>query len=167
VRLIRKAAGVPVFAHPGLADRDALIPGLISAGMMGIECYYTEHSAAQRASYVQICHDHDLVATGGSDFHGPKVRAATLGSPAVPMSTVVALRVNARLARRWRNLLRAGLGVLSGHETQSAWPLVACEILVFALGNPEDTGPGRAPPQTPSTLRPRDPAIFVLVVAPS
>src|SRR6266436_6916595 len=99
VRLIRKAGGVPVFAHPGLSDRDGLIPGLIGAGMMGIECYYTEHSAAQRASYVQICHDHDLVATGGSDFHGPKVRAATLGSPAVPMSTVDALRAKAAQSR--------------------------------------------------------------------
>jgi hypothetical protein len=99
VRLIRKAGGVPVLAHPGLADRDALIPGLIAAGLMGIECYYTEHSAGQRAAYLQLCKDHDLVATGGSDFHGPKVRAATLGSPAVPMSAVEALRAKAALSR--------------------------------------------------------------------
>jgi 3',5'-nucleoside bisphosphate phosphatase len=100
VRIIRKAGGVPVFAHPGLADRDELIPGLIAAGLMGIECYYTEHSAAQRASYLQICKDHDLVATGGSDFHGPKVRAATLGSPSVPMSSVDGLRAKAALSHR-------------------------------------------------------------------
>ena len=99
VRIIRKAGGVPVFAHPGLADRDELIPGLIAAGLMGIECYYTEHSAAQRASYLQICKDQDLVATGGSDFHGPKVRAATLGSPAVPMAAVDALRTKAAASR--------------------------------------------------------------------
>ena len=99
VRLIRRAGGVPVFAHPGLADRDELIPGLIAAGLMGIECYYTEHSAAQRATYLQICKDHDLVATGGSDFHGPKVRAATLGSPSVPMSAVDGLRAKAALSR--------------------------------------------------------------------
>jgi len=99
VRIIRKAGGVPVFAHPGLADRDELIPGLIAAGLMGIECYYTEHSAAQRASYLQICKDQDLVATGGSDFHGPKVRAATLGSPTVPMAAVDALRTKAAASR--------------------------------------------------------------------
>jgi len=99
VRLIRRAGGVPVFAHPGLADRDQLIPGLIAAGLMGIECYYTEHSAQQRATYLQICKDQDLVATGGSDFHGPQVRAATLGSPAVPMAAVDALRAKAALAR--------------------------------------------------------------------
>src|SRR6266508_1364077 len=61
VRLIRKARGVPVLAHPGLADRDELIPGLITAGLMGIECYYTEHSAAQRASYLQSCKGRVLV----------------------------------------------------------------------------------------------------------
>jgi len=99
VRLIRRAAGVPVFAHPGLASRDELIPGLIAAGLMGIECYYTEHSAQQRATYLQICKDQDLVATGGSDFHGPQVRAATLGSPSVPMAAVDALRAKAALAR--------------------------------------------------------------------
>jgi len=99
VRLLRKAGGVPVFAHPGLADRDALIPGLIAAGLMGIECYYTEHSAAQRATYVQLCRDHGLVATGGSDFHGPQVRAATLGSPSVPLSTVEELRAKAAASR--------------------------------------------------------------------
>ncbi len=99
VRLIRKAGGAPVFAHPGLANRDDLIPGLVAAGLMGIECYYTEHSAQQRATYLQICTERDLVATGGSDFHGPKVRAATLGSPAVPMAAVEGLRAKAALAR--------------------------------------------------------------------
>jgi len=98
VRLIRRAGGVPVFAHPGLAGRDQLIPGLIAAGLMGIECYYTEHSAQQRATYLQICKEQDLVATGGSDFHGPQVRAATLGSPTVPMAAVDALRAKAALA---------------------------------------------------------------------
>jgi hypothetical protein len=99
VRLIRRAGGVPVFAHPGLASRDELIPGLVAAGLMGIECYYTEHSAQQRATYLQICKERDLVATGGSDFHGPQVRAATLGSPTVPMAAVDALRAKAALAR--------------------------------------------------------------------
>ena len=99
VRIIRRAGGVPVFAHPGLSGRDEMIPGLISAGMMGIECYYGEHSAAQRAGYLQLCREHGLVATGGSDFHGPRVRAATLGVPAVPMAAWEALKVKAAEAR--------------------------------------------------------------------
>jgi len=89
----------------GLANRvlgaaEAAIPGLIAAGLIGIECYETEHSAAQRATYVQLCYDHDLVATDGSYFHGPKVRAATLRSPAVPLAAVEALRAKAAAASR-------------------------------------------------------------------
>ena len=37
VRLIRRARGVPVLAHPGLANRDELIPELVEAGLSGIE----------------------------------------------------------------------------------------------------------------------------------
>jgi predicted metal-dependent phosphoesterase TrpH len=99
VRLIRKAAGVPVFAHPGLSNRDAMIPSLIAAGLMGIECHYREHSAVQTAGYLGLCREHGLVATGGSDFHGPRIRAGALGVPAVPMACWEALRAKAALAR--------------------------------------------------------------------
>ncbi len=102
VRLLRKAGGVPVMAHPGLADRDDLIPGLVGAGLMGIECYYPEHSTGQRAGYAQMCRDRGLVATGGSDFHGPPVRAATLGTPAVPLTVWEALKASAAEARASR-----------------------------------------------------------------
>jgi predicted metal-dependent phosphoesterase TrpH len=100
VRLLRRAAGVPVFAHPGLADRDELIPELVSAGLMGIECFYGEHSAAQTARYAELCRERGLLATGGSDFHGPRVRAAALGSPRVPLAVWEALQVKMAEARR-------------------------------------------------------------------
>jgi len=102
VRLIRRAGGVPVFAHPGLADRDAIIPSLVAAGLMGIECYYAEHSAAKTAAYVDTCGRLGLVSTGGSDFHGPRVRAAQLGTPAIPLAVWEALKVKAAEARASR-----------------------------------------------------------------
>jgi predicted metal-dependent phosphoesterase TrpH len=102
VRLIRRAGGAPVLAHPGLADRDELIPDLIAAGLMGIESYYPEHSAAQTAGYVQTCRDHGLVPTGGSDFHGPRVRAGSLGIPSVPMIVWEELRAKVTEARATR-----------------------------------------------------------------
>ncbi len=100
VRVIRRAGGVPVFAHPGLADRDALIPELVAAGLMGIEAIYAEHSAAQIAHYTALCRAHGLVATGGSDYHGEKSgRANPLGHPPVPMSVWEELKDAARRAR--------------------------------------------------------------------
>ena len=100
VQIIRRAHGVPVFAHPGLADRDALIPELIEAGLMGIEAIYAEHSAAQTAHYTDICRAHGLVATGGSDYHGERSgRANPLGHPPVPMSVWERLKDAAQNAR--------------------------------------------------------------------
>jgi predicted metal-dependent phosphoesterase TrpH len=91
IEIIRKAKGVPVLAHPGVGGKDELIEGLIAAGLMGIECYYAEHSAGQLAAYLELCRRHDLIATGGSDFHGPHTgRLNPPGTPAVP-STAWAL----------------------------------------------------------------------------
>src|SRR5215813_11552181 len=84
VRLLRKAGGVPVFAHPGLADRDALIPGLIAAGLMGIECYYTEHSAGQRATYVSSATITAWSPPGGRISTGRKCGRPPSGRPPCP-----------------------------------------------------------------------------------
>ncbi len=101
VEIIRRVAGVPVLAHPGLAERDDLIPGLVKAGLMGIECYYQEHSPTQTRNYLRMCKDLNLVATGGSDFHGLHIgRMNPLGSPPVPLSVYEALRAKAEEARR-------------------------------------------------------------------
>ena len=100
VRIIRRARGVPVFAHPGLADRDALIPELVEAGLMGIEAIYAEHSAAQTAHYQDLCRRHGLVATGGSDYHGAHTgRTNPPGTPAVPFSAWEGVQARAARAR--------------------------------------------------------------------
>ena len=72
IRVIRRARGVPVLAHPGLANRDELIPELIDAGLLGVEAFYPEHSAGQITAYREMCTRLGLIATGGSDFHGPR-----------------------------------------------------------------------------------------------
>lgn len=73
IRIIRRARGVPVLAHPGLANRDELIPELVEAGLLGIEAFYPEHSSGQITTYREMCARFGLVATGGSDFHGPRI----------------------------------------------------------------------------------------------
>ena len=93
VRVIRRARGVPVLAHPGLANRDELIPELVEAGLLGIETYYPEHSSAQTIAYREMCRRLGLVATGGSDFHGPQIsRAHHPGFQVVPESAWQELR---------------------------------------------------------------------------
>ena len=70
-----------------------MIRGLAGSGLLdGVECYYAEHSPEQTARFLGLCRELGLVPTGGSDFHGPRVRAATLGQPPVPWEAWEALR---------------------------------------------------------------------------
>ena len=100
VAVIRRADGVPVFAHPGLARRDEMIPELVEAGLAGIETYYPEHSAGQIQAYRETCRRLGLVATGGSDYHGPHTgRAVTVGTPHVGLEVWEELKAKARELR--------------------------------------------------------------------
>jgi predicted metal-dependent phosphoesterase TrpH len=96
IEVIRRARGVPVMAHPGLARRDEAIPDLARAGLMGIETYYPEHTPAQVRAYLALCDRLGLVATGGSDFHGPRTgRANPPGTPRVPWTAWERLQARA------------------------------------------------------------------------
>ncbi len=93
VGAICRARGVPVLAHPGLSHRDEMIPELAEAGLLGIETYYPEHAPAEITAYRETCARLGLVATGGSDFHGPKVGGAKHpGEQPVPDDAWRALR---------------------------------------------------------------------------
>ena len=99
VQVIRRAHGVPVMAHPGLANRDEMIPELVEAGLGGIETFYPEHSAGQIEAYRTICRERGLIPTGGSDYHGSHTgRANTLGTPHVPLEVWEALKRRAQQA---------------------------------------------------------------------
>jgi 3',5'-nucleoside bisphosphate phosphatase len=70
IDLIREAGGVPVMAHPGLTRRDELIEYLVRLGVRGLEVYYPKHDFVDVSRYRKMCAKFDLIATGGSDFHG-------------------------------------------------------------------------------------------------
>ena len=90
VRLIRAARGVPVLAHPHSADDLAtLLPGLLAAGLQGIECYYGDYDEARKREYLALAQRHGLVATGGTDYHGGGgAHRRPLGSVAIPPQCV-------------------------------------------------------------------------------
>ncbi len=82
---IRWGGGIPVIAHPiRLAlsrDREREIcVELKDAGLMGLEVYHSEHSPELQAHYRQLAEELDLLATGGSDFHGAAKPAVELGT---------------------------------------------------------------------------------------
>ena len=74
IGLVRAAGGVTVLAHPraGRDTRvtDEQITGLAAAGLAGLEVFHPDQSDTERARLLALAHDLDLVATGGSDYHG-------------------------------------------------------------------------------------------------
>ena len=84
VSLIRQAGGVAVLAHPFSlrVSKDAmasLFIELAAAGLAGVECYYSEHSADLTKEYLAMARKANLVPTGGSDFHGEVSPGIKLG----------------------------------------------------------------------------------------
>ncbi|MFO7173473.1 MAG: PHP domain-containing protein [Bacillota bacterium] len=72
IQAVREAGGVPILAHPGLVRDDQWVAAAIDAGVMGLEAYHTEHSAAQAEKYARWAEARGLLVTGGSDSHGPR-----------------------------------------------------------------------------------------------
>jgi hypothetical protein len=58
---------------------EALLIQLAGAGLAGVECYYSEHSADLTKEYLELARRADLVPTGGSDFHGAVSPGIRLG----------------------------------------------------------------------------------------
>ncbi len=93
VRLIRDASGVAVLAHPGALSR-RLVEQLAEAGLAGIEVWHPQHGTMVQRQWREVARELGLVASGGSDFHGPH-RGAGLGEMPVPEKALEELRARA------------------------------------------------------------------------
>jgi hypothetical protein len=78
VKMIARAGGVAVAAHPKRGSKPgdgrpdvADIERLIKAGIVGVECFNQKVMAAdEQAFWSDFCRERNLVATGGTDWHG-------------------------------------------------------------------------------------------------
>ena len=85
VRWIRSAGGRAVIAHPGRYPFDdmqlgAMIDQFRSLGGEGVEVITGSHAPHQYEEYARLAERHGLLASRGSDFHGPEESRADLGS---------------------------------------------------------------------------------------
>ena len=79
VEAIKSAGGKVSLAHPcqmGLPDDEleALVARLKDWGLDAIECYYPKYTPEQQALYLRLTEKYKLRRTGGSDFHGERVK---------------------------------------------------------------------------------------------
>jgi len=75
IEAITKAGGIPVIAHPiflylSWRKLDLLVEKLVKVGLKGIETYYVENKGDDTGNLLRIVKKHNIVPTGGSDFHG-------------------------------------------------------------------------------------------------
>jgi len=86
IALIQGAGGIPVLAHPGLLNCktedqfDALVKALKEMGIQGVEVYYSEHTPEQTRLFAGLAERYELLATGGTDFHGSIQPQIEIGS---------------------------------------------------------------------------------------
>ena len=77
ISLIRDCGGVPVWAHPYLfrgGRVEEVLPELIAAGLMGIEVYHPHHGNNKVNRLKELCAEHNLLMTGGTDYHGENLK---------------------------------------------------------------------------------------------
>jgi len=110
IELIRDAGGVPVLAHPttlgvGLGSNlDTLIARLVGEGLLGIEAMYSGYDARTTNMLVRLAERHNILLSGGSDFHGDPDSGIQIGTGRgdlrVPYRYAESLREAATALRR-------------------------------------------------------------------
>ena len=68
-----------MLAHPGRLRDRSLIGALAAHGLLGLEVFYPLHDAYDVAEFRKIAHAHDLVMTGGADFHDIRYHTGGVG----------------------------------------------------------------------------------------
>ena len=79
IEIIHKAGGVSSLAHSGaygfsVEQMTDFINYAVDHGVKALELKYNCHTPEQEELIMEIARKHDLLVTGGSDFHGGKVK---------------------------------------------------------------------------------------------
>lgn len=85
IQAIRRAGGLPVLAHPVFLrktydEMDKLLGELKGFGLAGIEALYSDHTREDTGNFLRLAIKHELIVTGGSDFHGSFKPGMELGT---------------------------------------------------------------------------------------
>ena len=85
IEAVHEAGGIAILASAGEFEGTDLIERLVAAGLDGVEAWCPQNTPEQSEKLAQFAKKNNLLAVGGSDFHGRNNRyCVTLGSCAVP-----------------------------------------------------------------------------------
>lgn len=86
VKLVVKAGGLPVMAHPANIDGfEEVLIQLRDVGLVGLEAYYNGYGRKTIQRLVELANKYGLLTSGGSDFHGLADDETPIGGIDVPL----------------------------------------------------------------------------------
>jgi len=110
IELVHAAGGVAVLAHPPLSGGvdapggiEAFVERLLPFGLDGLEIWHPGHKPGQIRRLRRLAREHDLLETGGSDFHGedrPGIEIGRGRAGGLHIGRPIYDALNARLAAR-------------------------------------------------------------------
>ena len=86
IEMLHEAGGIAVFAHPGQLDsgmkiQPQIIRELTNLKLDGLEIFYPGHTRKIRNQLKTLAKKYNLLATGGSDYHGGNRAGHLAGTP--------------------------------------------------------------------------------------
>lgn len=79
IQVLDTSSGLSVYAHPlgGVGEKrversefEDRLKEFVKAGLKGLECYYSLYSKEEQEYLVGLANKHNLLISGGSDYHG-------------------------------------------------------------------------------------------------
>lgn len=85
IQAVLNAGGLPFLAHISYFNLpyneiEVIVKRLISFGLKGIECYYSNYTKDDEEFCIYLCDKYGLLKSGGTDFHGNRRKGVYLGT---------------------------------------------------------------------------------------
>lgn len=111
IGLLRRAGATVTWAHPFLQAHterqvfENMLATFVECGLDAIEAYHTTHNAAHTRNCLRLAKRHELLLTGGSDYHGVRKPGVALGYAGaqvrVPFTLLEAMEARRREQGLW------------------------------------------------------------------
>lgn len=88
MEVIKRDGGKAVLAHPGQLDSYEIMKDLWAEGLDGIELYHEDHKPEDLIRILEFAVTHQVILTGGSDYHGQYGEKSSFGKISVPINFI-------------------------------------------------------------------------------
>ncbi len=101
IGMIHDAGGVAVLAHPAVYDSYDLLSELVEYGLDGVEVWHPRNREGDEERLSAFAKQHQLLTTGGSDFHGMyTLHPHPIGTCTAPLSQVEEIKQRSALYQK-------------------------------------------------------------------